>query len=54
MVCHKSAKFGIYGHSGSGYIMVLDCHMISHDYMIKKPCILRVPASQSIVPSCQV
>ena len=54
MVCHQPAKFGIYGHFGSEYILVLVCHMISQDYMIKKPCMLRVPAAQSIVPSCQV
>ena len=51
MVSYHPAKFGGNRHSHSGDIMVLACHMISQDHLIKASCdfISRSPSRQVIV-----
>ena len=38
MVNHISAKFGGDRHHNSGDIMLLVCHLVSHDHVIKESC----------------
>ena len=37
-VSQHPSKFGGYGHYGTGDIIVLVCHVISRDYIIKRSC----------------
>ena len=38
-VSHHSARFGGHGHSGSGHVMVLTCHVILQEHVIKESCV---------------
>ena len=37
-VTHRPAKFGGHSHSGNGVIVILVCHVISQDLLIKGSC----------------
>ena len=54
MVSHYPAKFGGHRHCDSGDIIVLVCHVISQEYVIKRSRDLVVVARQGKSPSDQV
>ena len=54
MTSHQPAKFGRHRHCGRRDIMILGCHMISHDYVIEGSCNFMDRTHQDKLPSCHV
>ena len=54
MTNHQLAKFVGHRHCGSGNIMILGCHVILQDRVMKSQVTLWPEAHQGKQPSCQV
>ena len=53
-VGHHPAKFIGHGHCGKGDIVILVCHVILQDYLIKEPYDIMEGFPLGKSPSCQV